>query len=52
VRASGGRMVARQIVTLPTHAFVSPADRARTLEVIAGAAPGPTASAYSVVQAR
>ena len=52
VRASGGRMVARQIVTLPTHAFVTPADRARTLETIAGAAPGPTASAYSVVQAR
>jgi perosamine synthetase len=52
VRASGGRMVARQIVTLPTHALVTAADRARTLETIAGAAPGPTASAYSVAQAR
>ena len=52
VRASGGRTVARQIVTLPTHAFVTAADRARTLETISEAAPGPAASAYSVAQAR
>ena len=52
LRASGGRTIARQIVTLPTHAFVTASDRARTLETIAGAAPGPTASAYSVAQAR
>lgn len=52
VRASGGRKVAQRIVTLPTHAFVTAADRARTLETIAGAAPGMTASAYSVAQAR
>jgi dTDP-4-amino-4,6-dideoxygalactose transaminase len=52
VRASGGRMVAERIVTLPTHALVTPADRTRTLETMAGAAAGLTASAYSVAQAR
>ncbi len=52
VRATGGRMVAGQIVTLPTHAFVTPADRTQMLETVAGAASGLTASAYSVAQAR
>jgi dTDP-4-amino-4,6-dideoxygalactose transaminase len=34
----GGRYVAQHIVTLPTHAFVSPADVKRTLAVLAEAA--------------
>lgn len=38
VSADGGREVARRLVTLPTHPFVTPADIARAADVLAGLA--------------
>jgi dTDP-4-amino-4,6-dideoxygalactose transaminase len=51
-RVSGARFVARRILTLPTHAFVTAADVARTVEVIEEAMDSIPAGAAGAVSVR
>ena len=49
-RASGGREVARRMVTLPTHPFVSPGDVERMIDVVMRVADGMPAAAGAVLR--